>query len=159
MLSRHALLLALLAASLNSADAAAQDAFLTMAGTWKGPGRIEFAEGSAEALLCRAYYTTKEGGLLNIAIRCASPSNKIELRAKVAAQGNVLTGSWEERTFNASGNVTGHAKDDEISLSIDGGGFTASMVVKHLSAQQTVVITAKGVAFTKVSLSLARERS
>lgn len=99
------------------------------------------------------------GGLLDIAIRCASPRNKIELRAKVAAQGNVLTGSWEERTFNASGNVTGHAKDDEISLSIDGGGFTASMVVKHLSAQQTVVITAKGVAFTKVSLSLARGRS
>lgn len=162
--TRHTALLVLLAGALQGGlqpvIAAPRDLFDSIAGSWKGPGRIEFDGGSSEALLCKAYYTTKErGDSLGIAIRCASPSNKIELRAKLEAQGDSLTGTWEERTFNASGSVTGQATDHQISLSIEGGGFTATMLVIRDSGHQSVSIATEGVGFKKVSVSLVRQES
>ena len=148
-------LLVLLAGSLQVAGASAQ--FDAMAGFWMGPGRIELDGGASEALTCRAYYATAgEANRLSVVLRCSSRSNKIELRAKLAAQGASLQGTWEERTFNASGTVTGHATEREIALSIDGGGFTATMLVVHEGDHQSVSIAAQGVGFKNVSVSLTR---
>lgn len=128
-----------------------------MSGFWTGPGRIEFEGGTSEALLCKAYYTTgNEGDRLGIVLRCASPSQKIELRAKLEVQGTHLSGTWEERTFNASGTVTGEASDRQITLSVNGGGFTAAMLVVHDSGAQSVSITTQGAGFKTVSVSLVR---
>lgn len=128
--SRPAALLALLAQAVQPISAAPQEMFGSMLGFWIGPGRIEFDAGTSEALLCKAYYTTShQTDRLSIVLRCASPSQKIELRAQLVANGPNLTGTWEERTYNASGTVTGQAKDQQISLSIDGGSFTATMQV------------------------------
>jgi hypothetical protein len=131
-----------------------------MSGFWKGPGRIEFSEGTSEALVCKAYYAAfDQAERLSIVLRCASRSNKIELRANLAADGRRLTGTWEERTFNASGTATGYAMDGEITLTIEGGGFTATMLVIQEEGQQIVSISARGVAFRKVSISLSRNAS
>jgi hypothetical protein len=155
--SRHLALLALLVSSLQPTSAAPLEVFSAMPGFWIGPGRIEFNEGASEALVCKAYYaTTDQTSRLSIVLRCASPSQKIELRAQLLAQGSNLTGIWEERTFNASGTVTGQATDQKITLSIEGGGFTGTMLVVQDGGQQTVSITAQGVGFTKVSVSLTR---
>ena len=155
--SRHGALLALLAGSLQPLNAAPQDVFGSMSGFWMGPGRIEFDGGSSEALLCKAYYATEDQvDRLSIVLRCASPSQKIELRAKLLAQGSNLSGTWEERTFNASGTVTGQAMDRQITLAVDGGGFTASMLVVQDEGQQSVSIATQGVGFKNVSVSLTR---
>jgi hypothetical protein len=140
------------------ASAAPQELFGSMSGYWTGPGRIEFSEAASEALRCRAYYTTNSDRL-SIAIHCASPSQKIELRGQVTAQGPNLTGTWEERSFNASGTVTGEATDQQISLSIEGGGFSATMLVIQDTGHQTVSITTEGIGFKKVSVSLTRGAS
>lgn len=153
-------LLVLVVGCLQIASAAPQDLFASMAGSWKGPGRIEFDGGASEALVCRAYYrTAQQANQLSIVLRCASQSNKIELRAKVATEGPGLTGTWEERTFNASGTATGQAMDGKIALSVDGGGFTATMLVVQDSGQQSVFITAQGVAFKAVTVVLNRHAS
>ena len=157
--SRHLALLALLAGSLQPISAAPQEVFGSMSGFWIGPGRIEFEAGTSEALLCKAYYTTPQTDRLSIVLRCASPSQKIELRAQLVANGANLTGTWEERTYNASGTVTGQATDQQISLSIDGGGFTATMQVIQDEGHQSVSITTQGVGFKKVSVSLTRSAS
>ena len=70
-----------------------------------------------------------------------------------------MSGTWEERTFNASGTATGQATDREITLSIDGGGFTATMLVVQDRGQQSVSITTQGVGFKAVSVSLSRNAS
>jgi hypothetical protein len=155
--SRHLALLALLVGSLQPTSAAPLEVFSAMPGFWIGPGRIEFNEGASEALVCKAYYaTTDQTSRLSIVLRCASPSQKIELRAQLLAQGPNLTGIWEERTYNASGTVTGQATDQKITLSIEGGGFTATMLVVQDGEHQSVSITTQGVGFTKVSVSLTR---
>lgn len=151
------MILAFSAARLSAAPLT-QDLFVSMAGYWKGPGHIQYEGYPSEALQCKAYYTTKNRpNHLNIVLRCASSSNKIELRAQLTAQGHDLAGTWEERTFNVNGNVTGRIKGRQISLSIEGGGFSATMSVEQDAANQTVSITTKGVAFNGVSVSLARK--
>jgi hypothetical protein len=158
--SRPAALLALLVQAMQPVSAEPQDVFGPMSGFWIGPGRIEFDAGTSEALLCKAYYTTPhQTDRLSIVLRCASPSQKIELRAQLVAHGPNLTGTWEERTYNVSGTVTGQATDQQISLSIDGGGFTATMQVIQDGGQQSVSITTQGVGFKKVNVSLTRSAS
>ena len=156
--SCSAALLVLLVSGMQPASAAPQDLFGSMSGYWTGPGRIEFNEAASESLRCRAYYTTNSDRL-GIAIHCASPSHKIELRGQLTAQGPNLTGIWEERSFNASGSVTGEATDQQISLSIEGGGFSATMLVIQDTGHQSVSITTEGVGFKKVSVSLTRGAS
>lgn len=128
-----------------------------MAGFWMGPGSIEFEQGASEALMCKAYYATADQpSRLSIVLRCASRSNKIELRAKLVLDGSSLSGKWEERTFNAQGTATGEVKDQEITMTIDGGGFTATMLVTQEGRYQSVSITTQGTGFKKVNVTLSR---
>jgi hypothetical protein len=140
-----------------SAVTAIANPFSTLDGTWSGNGQIRLDGGSSERLKCTAYYRMKDSGSgLSIAIRCSSQNNKIELRANLTNQGGKLTGTWEERTFNAAGDVTGQASDNRISLSIVGGGLSGTMVVTYTTSSQRVSITTQGTALKGVTMSLSR---
>ena len=137
--------------------AAAQSPFATLSGNWSGSGNVRFTGGSTEAVKCRAYYSPKDAGTsLGIAILCASPSSKIELRATLKYEGGKVTGSWEERTYNASGAVEGQASSNKINVSINGGGLTGSMAVGVNGASQSVKIKTEGIGMTGVDISLSR---
>src|SRR5690606_25723094 len=99
-------------AALLAPSAEAASPFKTLQGSWSGTGQIQFEGGQSERLRCNAYYTNSGGGdVLGLAIRCASASNKIEVRGRLNYNGGTVTGTWEERTFNASGTATGRASD------------------------------------------------
>lgn len=114
------LLAAALALSVTPAPSHAGGVFAALAGTWSGGGSLRLANGNREKLKCRAYYTNKSTSALGIAIRCASPSNKIHMRGSLHQGGSSITGSWEERTFNAGGSVSGTATGSSLRLSIRG---------------------------------------
>ena len=139
-----------------AAPAAADVPFAGLNGTWRGSGQIRLAGGSSEALKCVAYYTPKDSTSVGLAIRCASASNKIELRANLVAQGGRISGSWEERTFNAAGEVSGQSSGNRLSLSIVGGGFSGSMSVSTSGGSQTVSITTEGIGLKGVNISLSK---
>jgi hypothetical protein len=134
----------------------AESPFGVLTGTWSGAGQVRFTGGSSEALKCRAYYTPKDATNMGLAIRCASTSAKIELRANLAYDGGKVTGSWEERTFNASGNVTGQATASKLNLAIQGGGFSGSMAVGINGGSQTVSIQTQGTGFTNVNIHMSK---
>ena len=114
------------AAATLSAPARADGPFSPFNGSWAGNGRIQLHSGATERIKCRAYYTPKDGGVaLGMAIRCASASYKIELRSQLHSSGGQVSGRWEERTFNAAGEVTGRVSATNINLSVVGGGLTA----------------------------------
>lgn len=150
--------MALVASGSLSAPALADSPFANLAGTWSGSGKIKLEGGKSEAIRCKAYYTTGSGGSeLGMAIRCASASNKIEMRASlVYASGGKVSGKWEERTFNAAGEVAGKASSDRLSLSIDGGGLNGRMSVQLGGSSQSVSISTSGSAFRGLNLSLSR---
>jgi hypothetical protein len=161
----HGLVLAATAAmALGSIAAQAQGAlanpaspFAQLGGTWSGDGRVRFGDGSSEQIRCRAYYNPKEGGRqLGLAIRCASTSYKMEIRASLFDNNGRVTGTWEERTFNTTGHATGRASSGNVSLAIAGGGLTGTMSVAFRRSSQKVAIITSGANFRGVSMSLTR---
>ena len=137
--------------------AKAESPFTVLNGSWSGGGQIRFAGGNSEALKCKAYYTPKDAGAgVGLSIRCASASSKIELRANLVSQGGRVSGNWEERTFNAAGDVAGQVTGNRISLAITGGGFSGTMSVATTGSSQTVSITTDGIGLKGVNISLSR---
>src|SRR5690242_15320816 len=70
-----------------TAGAGAEGPFPRLAGSWSGNGKVVLDQGKSEQISCRAYYTAKSAGAdLALAIRCASSSYKIEMRATLSQQ-------------------------------------------------------------------------
>lgn len=142
--------------AMGASQAHAETPFEMLAGTWVGSGQIRLDNGRAEALKCRAFYTQRDDGGLGIALRCASASNKIELRATLNQDRGSIDGSWEERTFNAAGTVKGKMTPSRINLSITGGSFSGSMNVAILGERHSVSIETNGIGLKGVSINLSR---
>jgi hypothetical protein len=124
-------------------------------GSWSGSGQIRYDDGQSEGVRCSAYYT---GGndRLRLAIRCRSDSTEVEIRGLLTRQGEKLGGTWEERTFNASGEASGRLTADRMSVSITGGGFSGSMTVAYAGSRQVVTISTQGIEMRSVNVTLAK---
>ena len=133
---------------------AAANPFDTLLGSWRGAGQIQLADGRTERLTCNAYYTGG-GSQLGMAIRCQSETSNVEIRSKLSLSGGRISGTWEERTFNASGIAAGSASGDRISLQIS-GGVTGSMQVSYGGSRQSVSILTQNIALKSVTISLSR---
>ena len=126
-------------------------------GSWSGSGQVRYESGEVEGIRCTAYYAVGGGGQkLRLAIRCKSTTNDIDIRGSLVQQGEKVSGTWEERTFNASGDATGRMAAGRMNLSIAGGGFSGSMSVTHAGSRQTVTITTQGIPMKSVSVTLNR---
>jgi hypothetical protein len=138
----------------NGLEAADPSAFDTLLGSWRGGGQMQLSEGRTERLKCNAYYTGG-GSRLGLAILCQGESSNVHIRSKLSQSGGRITGTWEERTFNAEGNVSGQATGDKISLQIS-GGVTGTMLVSYSRSRQRVAISTQGIALKSVSIDLTR---
>lgn len=127
--------------------------FDTLLGTWRGSGTVRLNTGT-ERLSCNAYYTGG-GQRLGMAIRCTSPSGKVEIRSKLSLSGNQLSGNWEERTYNASGVASGTANPGKLNIRVS-GSIRGSMVVNYSRSSQSVSISTSGSPLQGVSIRLTR---
>lgn len=138
-----------------AATALAATPFDLLVGAWSGAGQIRYQDGRSDSMRCTAYYG--EGGQrLRIVLRCKNSSNEIEIRGQLRQRGEHLTGTWEERTFNAAGEVTGRLAEGRINLSVTGGGFTASMSVTYGGTKQIITIATQGTAMKSIYVTLAK---
>ncbi len=134
----------------------ADPSFASLIGTWRGQGMVQMEGGQSEALSCKAYFTAKAEGLgLGIALTCASPSNKIDLRATIVDDGTKITGTWEERSFNSTGEVAGSSAAQRIDLTIT-GTIKATMSITLEGQSQLISISTDGKGFRAVDLELQR---
>ena len=138
--------------------ASAQTPFEIVKGSWGGGGSLTLAEGKRENLSCNAYYTSSGGGHnLGVALRCAGQTSKFELRSHLQYDGGKVSGSWEERTFNASGNTSGTLNPGSMRLNFH-GGISGNMSVSFSAASQSISIKIDtgGSAVAGVRISLRR---
>ncbi len=136
--------------------AQAASPFDVLQGTWSGSGNVQFEGGQSERLRCNAYYTNTGGGdVLGLAIRCASASNRIEIRGRLNYNNGNVSGTWEERTFNASGTATGRASDSRVSLRL-AGTIPGTMNVTVSRSRQSVTISTQGSGIRAVRIGLRR---
>ncbi len=136
--------------------AIAEAALGGLVGTWSGSGQIKLSDGRSERLSCRAFYNPRDGGAgMGIAIRCASQSYKIELRSSLALAGGRVTGTWEERSFNAGGSISGSAAPGSLDMAFS-GSTTGAMSISYSGSTQRVSITSSGTELSGVVLSLLK---
>lgn len=139
-----------------SAPATAASPFDGLTGSWSGGGQIRLDDGRSERIRCSAHYAPRGATALGLALRCASASNRIELRASLASRGDRVSGNWEERSYNASGNVSGSASGNSLRLSISGGALSGFMVVRTTGGSQSISVRTDGAALRGVNISLRR---
>ena len=128
-----------------------------LAGRWSGGGQVTLANGQTETLKCVATYTVSGGGKeVRQGLRCASTSYKIDAVANLDISGNSVSGNWEERTYSATGNITGRMTAGGFTLSISGGLFSASMQVSVSGCKQSIFITPQGLEISRITISLGK---
>ncbi len=139
-----------------SATYAQSGPFAGLAGAWSGGGTITLDDGSNERIRCRATYAVGGGGNgLNQTLTCASDSYKFNLSSNVVAQGQALSGTWNEATRNIGGNLEGRGSSGNFQVTASGPGFSANIALRTQGNKQSVVIRSEG-AFRSVSISLSR---
>ena len=138
-----------------SAAVSAADPLSGLNGSWSGSGQFRLENGRAESIRCSANYAPRGGASLGLALRCASASNKIELRANLVARGNRVSGTWEERSYNASGGVSGVSSGNSLRLNIN-GGLSGSMVVTTTGGSQSISVRTDSSALLGVNINLRR---
>jgi hypothetical protein len=143
------------AVSLSTNSAAADASFDVLAGSWHGGGTMSFESGQTESISCNGYYKGVDN--LSVVIRCKGSSSNFELRSKLNTSGDKVSGSWEERTYNAAGNASGTASAGKLNIQF-GGSLTGSLEMIFSSSSQSVSVSVdtKGAGIKGVRVSLNR---
>ena len=138
-------------------DAASSSPFPSLSGSWLGAGTIAVSNGPSERIRCRATYTVGGDGLqLRQELRCASDSYNFQVSSSFSYKGGQIVGTWTEKTRNATGRVSGTASGNEIRATVQGGGFSASVLMVTRGNRQTVSMSTGGADTTSVSAELRR---
>ena len=135
---------------------AAAEPIAELAGFWSGNGAVTLASGNTERVKCQVFYKADGGPQLRQTLRCASTDYVINATADLQVRGGQVTGSWEEKTYAAKGEVTGRFSGEAFNLTITGANFSAAMNVTLSSCKQSISITPKGLDVTKVTIGLAK---
>jgi hypothetical protein len=130
--------------------------FKQLVGSWRGAGDLVLEDGTREQLSCHGYYVLKsEGHGLSIATLCNSTNRKFEIRSLVAESTGGVSGQWEERTFNANGQLSGSTTDTTMNLSIS-GYIEGTISISLTGKTHSVTVTAAGAGIKGASISLTR---
>ncbi len=126
-----------------------------LSGYWTGAGSVTLSSGNTEQLKCVVTYKVT-GSNMKQSLRCASPSYSIQAQADLHVTGDRVSGHWEEKTYTATGDVSGRITDTGLTLAIQGATFTAAMRVQMAGCQQTITIVPTGLDVTKISIDLGK---
>jgi hypothetical protein len=128
-----------------------------MNGFWSGSGSVVLANGKTERVKCSVFYkVTEEGTAIRQAMRCASADYKIDALTELKIRGDKVSGSWEEKTYSATGEITGKYANDNMVLSIKGATFSAAMNVTLSDCKQNISISPQGLDVTRISIGLGK---
>lgn len=115
--------------------------FNVLNGTWAGAGSLIYDSGPPDKLSCLGYYRSADGGkTLGIAIRCNGQPDKLEFRSKLNYADGKFSGTWEERTNNATGNACGSATENTLRVEFD-GSLSGSLSIAFSPSQQSITVT------------------
>jgi hypothetical protein len=149
--------LALYISALGAWSASAASPFAELPGRWSGWGSVVMSNGSSEQVKCVATYFLQNGGDgVQQNLRCASSNYKIDATASFLLKGTQVTGVWEEKTWSATGDVTGKFNGNAFDLSIRGPHFSAAMAVTTTSCKQSISIAPTGFDISKITIGLGK---
>ncbi len=117
------------------------DKFAPLLGWWIGTGQLFFKDGKREQVKCRATYRwDAESGKLLQAVRCATASGKVEVKAEVWEEADALAGTWSETTYEFNGKLAGAFTPQGMRVKVSGDGLRANMSITVKEQRQLVEI-------------------
>jgi hypothetical protein len=129
-----------LTAPARAADPKSADTpFDALSGDWKGGGTVTPTKGEPMKVACKATYKVT-GSTLAQDLRCAGIDYRIDATTKLTNKGGRIKGSWNEKTYDANGGVTGTAKDKTIHARISGDKFSGRMSINVSDAGHEINI-------------------
>ena len=136
---------------------AAEGPFGSFGGSWTGGGTITVKNGGKERLRCKAHYEVSGGGeSLAQNLTCASDSYTFNVVSNVKAAGSAISGTWQETSRGANGQIVGKIDSKQISATVEGFGFTAGIAIAARAGKQSVNIRPTGTDITDVSVTLSK---
>ena len=130
--------------------------FTTMAGEWSGGGQVTLSSGS-ERLRCRASNSSGQGGdVLNLSIKCASDSYKIDLSGYIRNNNGAVSGEWSETNYNSAGSLQGRVSGGRVNALAVGNTFSARLSMSSASNRLSVTIHPEATDVKQVSLSFQK---
>ena len=144
-----------IAALLITTPATAEAPLDALNGSWAGGGTLTFEAGDSEKLNCNGYYKGAGGQNLSVVIRCKGPATSFELRSKLSVNGDKVSGSWEERTYNATGGASGTSSPGKLQVNFSGsltGTLSMSYSASGVSVSVSVGTAGAGIKGAQVSL-------
>jgi hypothetical protein len=131
--------------------------FSDLVGSWSGSGQIQSVRGHSKELHCTAHYAEEfDGNGLTIAMRCTSGATHLDLRATLMAEGYRLSGDWEERHLEASGQADGSITDNVLLFNLHSGDLSGAVGVTTNGSRQGVWIATGIPAMKTIQLGLVR---
>ena len=110
-----------------------------------------------ERVKCAVRYKVGQGGTqIRQTLRCASADYSINGTAELSVKGAQVDGTWEEKTYSATGQISGRYTGSSFVLSIKGANFTAAMTVGLSTCKQSITIQPRGLEVRRISMSLAK---
>jgi hypothetical protein len=128
-----------------------------IAGYWTGGGSVAMTSGKTERVKCSVTYKVGDaGGLIKQSMRCASQDYTINASADLRVKGEHVSGNWEEKTYSATGQVSGRYAENSMNLNIKGANFSAAMNLSLSDCKQTISITPQGLEVSRINIALAK---
>jgi hypothetical protein len=128
-----------------------------LTGYWTGAGTVTLRGGDKERVKCAVIYKVgRDGTRIKQTMRCASADYSINATAEISVNGGQVAGRWEEKTYSATGQISGRYTGSSFVLSIQGASFTAAMNVGLSSCKQSITIQPKGLEVRRITMSLAK---
>lgn len=126
-------------------------------GIWGGSGTVTYASGTKERLRCRVQYVVGSGRQsVTQALRCASDSYNFQINAIYVHNNGKISGTWDERSLEVSGSLTGTLSGGVIAGNLHGPGFLADYEVNTNGNAQTVRIAAEGQEIREVAVEVRK---
>jgi hypothetical protein len=127
----------LLVSAGEAAPNVAANPFDQLSGDWKGGGTVVPANGQPKKVSCQVTYKVA-GSSISQNLRCTANDYEINTSLKLTYKGGRIKGSWSESTYDASGVVTGTAKDNTVHALIAGDKFSGHMSIKVSNAGHSI---------------------
>lgn len=127
-----------------------------LVGDWRGRGKVKLQGGGEEPVRCVVSYKAPSSSQIQQNLRCASISYRIDAVSNVRVRGKRLVGTWTEKTFDVTGELSGAVRDDGFTVSLVGNVFSAGMNVVVGGCQQTLDINVRGIDIRAIQMKLRK---
>lgn len=133
-------------AALAAVDSAAT--VKTLVGWWAGRGTATWDNGQVDKFQCRMTHRAEGGTRLKQTVRCngntkqfnnSGETVRIEVTADFKINGDTITGTWREQTFNEGGSIRGRFTDKGLELVAEHQWGNASVKAVIDGCKMTVV--------------------